>query len=137
MEYDRDLLIPAICSRIANGETVNVILKEPGMPAHPTWCDWMREDPQASEMYARARESRADIRSDRIDEYADDMIKGKITPEQCRVAIDAQKWQAGKENPRRYADKLQHGGEVSLNILPDDKLGAEIERLLAKRAEVK
>ena len=61
-------------------------------------------------MYARAREARADLRSERIDGYVTDMIAGKLAPDAARVAIQAEQWQAGKEQPRRYGDKIAHVG---------------------------
>ena len=61
-------------------------------------------------MYARAREARADLRSERIDGYVADMIAGKLAPDAARVAIQAEQWQAGKEQPRRYGDKIAHVG---------------------------
>jgi hypothetical protein len=84
------------------------------MPAHSTVIQWMLDDATFSEDYARARDARADARSDRIDGYVVKMLKGEIDPQQCRVAIDAEKWQAGKEQPKRYGDKLDlnHSGEV-------------------------
>jgi hypothetical protein len=56
--------------------------------------------------YARAREARADARSDKIDRLIDQMLKGEIKSDVARVAIDALKWQAGREMPKRYGDKI-------------------------------
>lgn len=40
------------------------------------------------------------------------MVEGKIDPQTARVAIDAEKWQMGKEQPKRYSDKLQISGDA-------------------------
>jgi hypothetical protein len=62
--------------------------------------------------YARAREARADARSDKIDRPIDQMLKGEIKSDVARVAIDALRWQAGREQPKRYGDKIltEHTG---------------------------
>jgi hypothetical protein len=113
-KYDKAVIFPVLCSLVSMGGNLDSICKEPGMPAHSTVIQWMLDDATFSEDYARARDARADARSDRIDGYVVKMLKGEIDPQQCRVAIDAEKWQAGKEQPKRYGDKLDlnHSGEV-------------------------
>jgi len=131
-KYDRAALVPIICSRIAAGENLSVICKEEGMPSHSLFCAWTLEFSEVAEQYARAREDRADARSDRIDSYVQRMFAGEIDPQQCRVAIDAEKWQAGKEKPKRYGDKLELTGELEVNRLTDEQVDARLAALLAK-----
>lgn len=122
VKYDKSALIPIICSRIAQGETLTQICKEKDMPSVPLWCDWVLIDSEVAEQYARARERRADARADRIDALTQRMLAGEIDPQQCRVAIDAERWQAGKEQPKRYGDKVEHAhsGGVTLAVTRDD-----------------
>src|SRR5690606_15500761 len=61
-------------------------------------------------MYARAREARADFRAERIDGYVKKIIDKTLPPDAARVAIDAEKWLASKEQPKRYGDKIAHVG---------------------------
>lgn len=131
-KYDRSTLAPIICNRIAQGETLTAICTEPDMPSHPLFCAWVLEDASIADDYARAREARADTRADRIDSYVQQMIAGEIDSQQCRVAIDAEKWQAGKEKPKRYGDKLELGGEIGINKLTDEEIEAKLATLLAK-----
>jgi hypothetical protein len=118
-KYNRNELAPIICSRIAAGETLTAICSDKGMPSHSQFCAWVLEDIAIADEYTRAREARADARSDRIDAYVQRMFHGEIDPQQCRVAIDAEKWQAGKEQPKRYGDKIEHevGGALTVEIV--------------------
>jgi hypothetical protein len=58
-------------------------------------------------MYARAREHRAEARADRIDDYIEQLLTGKLDANVARVAIDAEKWQASKEQPKRFGDRTE------------------------------
>lgn len=93
-----------ICTAIAHGSNLNRISEQEGMPSRETLYAWLGEKPDFSDNYARAREDRADWRSDRIDDYVRQMLAGEIDPAAARVAIDAEKWQAGKEKPKRYGE---------------------------------
>ena len=42
-----------------------------------------------------------------IDRICRDALSGQLDPNAARVAIDAQKWIAGKENARKYGDRQQ------------------------------
>jgi hypothetical protein len=67
--------------------------------------------------YARAREHRADARADRIDEICDELHRGKLDPNAARVLIDAEKWQAGKEMPKRYGDRVEVDAKAGLVVV--------------------
>ncbi len=107
----------AVCSLIAEGGNLNAICQRDDMPSRETVYKWMREQPAFADNYARSREDRADWRSDRIDNYIKMMMAGEIDSNQCRVAIDAEKWQAGKEKPKRYGDKIAIGGDAEAGPL--------------------
>ena len=82
------------------------------MPSKDTLYRWKRQNKEFSDQYARAREHRADSRQDYIDELVGKLLTGDIDPQVARVAIDAEKWQMGKEQPRSYGDKLAIGGDA-------------------------
>lgn len=103
-----------ICDEVANGSNLNKIAKEDWSPARSEIYRWLRENEEFSDNYARAREDRADYRADRVDEICEKVEKGDLDPQSARVIIDALKWQAGKEKPKAYGDKVQHvGGDDS------------------------
>lgn len=70
--------------------------------------------------YARAREARADVRFDRMDELLDDIRKGVVDPAAGRVLMDGIKWMAGKEKSKVYGDNLTLKGDkenpLTLNL---------------------
>jgi hypothetical protein len=102
-----------ICEAVASGSNLDRICGTDGIPNKRVVYGWLKDIPEFAADYARARMTRADARSDRIDDYVRQMINGGLSPEQTRVAIDAEKWQAGKENSK-YGDKMQLGGASDL-----------------------
>ena len=96
-----------ICEAIALGSNLNRLSEDEVFPSRPTMYSWFREFPSFLNNYTRAREARADSRSDRIDEICKKIEEGKLEPNAGRVIIDAEKWQAGKEKPSRYGEKTQ------------------------------
>lgn len=137
-------VIATICHRVASGENLDKISGTNGLPCKDTIYRWLREIPAFSDEYARARVARADARSDRIDDIVRDMIEKKIDSQSARVAIDAEKWQAAHEAPKRYGDRIinEHSGpgggpiqtldEAALAKLTD----AEVEQLIAIRLKL-
>lgn len=109
-----------ICDLIASGSNLTRIAAMPGMPEWKTCAKWMRDNPEFGKDYARARESRADSRSDRMDEIGLKLERGEIDSNTARVLIDIEKWQASKEQPKRYGDKLEIDqtiqGEIKVTI---------------------
>ena len=94
-----------ICQRVASGESVSKICRNnANMPTAHNFFEWRDKFPEVGTQYARAVSIRADARADRIDEISDKMLNGIITSDVARVAIDVEKWQAGKENPKKYSD---------------------------------
>ena len=89
------------------------------MPCRVAIYSWFRKYPEFANDYARARELRADSRSDRIDGHVELVVAGKLDANAARVIIDAEKWQAAHEQPRRYGDAtmLKHA-DADGNKLP-------------------
>ena len=106
-----------ICDMIAAGSNLTRISKIPGMPVFATMAEWMRKNPEFAEDYARAREARADSRQDRIDEIGAKLERGEIDSNTARVLVDIEKWQAGKEKPKSYGDKLDVNAHITGEII--------------------
>ena len=112
-----------ICDLIAEGSNLHRICSQDAYPNRQTIFNWLKTFPDFFDNYARARELRADRRSERIDQYIDEVRAGKLDPQAARVIIDAEKWQAGKENPKIYGDHtiLEHSGPsgsaIKVNII--------------------
>lgn len=96
-------LAGAICERIAEGESVRAISKDPDMPAMSTIFKWLTIHPMFAEQYARARDEQAETLADEITFIADT----EEDVQRARVRIDARKWVAGKLKPKKYGEKIQ------------------------------
>jgi hypothetical protein len=114
--FDRDQVMDIICNLVTDGHNLPKICRRDDLPNRETIYQWMKEDAQLANKYAQARERRADARSDRIDYYKRLSLTGKIDPNTARVIIDAEKWQAGKENAKRYGDRQIIEHEVGSNL---------------------
>lgn len=107
----------AICDELStNAISLSAILARKGMPKKTLVYEWLRDVPQFAENYARARESQADVDADEIADIRADVLTGKLSPEQARVAIDSLKWSAGKRKPKVYGDKVSHDVDGKLEI---------------------
>lgn len=104
-----------LCVLIAQGDSIAKIGETEGMPDARTIFRWLAanaggdEDDPASfrQQYMRARASRADARFERLDEIMQKVEDGRLDPAAARVMMDAIKWQSGKENAKRYGEKVQ------------------------------
>lgn len=105
-----------ICSLIAEGNSLRDIAALPGMPAPKTIVQWSEKFEDFGKLYMQARSLRADYRFERIDFHKKELRDGIIEPEVARLLIDAEKWQAGKENPKRYGDKQQIDVNTTVDI---------------------
>lgn len=113
-KYTQDLA-ERVCVLIAQGDSIAKIGETEGMPDARTIFRWLaanaggEEDDPASfrQQYMRARASRADARFERLDEIMQKVEDGRLDPAAARVMMDAIKWQSGKENAKRYGEKVQ------------------------------
>lgn len=95
-----------ICELIAMRVPLVRICEMPGMPSERTIYSWKRKHPDFLHEYARAREHRADARADRIDEIAEELRTGKLDAPTARTLFDVERWQAGREKPAVYGDRI-------------------------------
>jgi hypothetical protein len=120
-----------ICWLISQGSSFAKIALLPDMPTARTLYNWLDAHDDFAERFSRARELRADFRADRIDEIKADVIEGKIDPASARVAIEAERWLASKENPRKFSDRLDlNVSRTPLDGLADDELDERLAKLI-------
>ena len=98
-----------ICERIADGESLRSICRDPEMPSTSSVCKWLGQFDSFAEQYARARELQADALFDDILDIADKGAIALEAAEDRRLQIDARKWMAGKLRGK-YSDKVKHVG---------------------------
>lgn len=122
--YDRQAVMNSICDLVAQRNNLMQLSKLPEFPTYSTLRQWLCEDEQLSAQYARARQARADARADYIDHINSMLLAGQIDAQTARVMIDSEKWQAGKENSKRYGERLEvnHGGNLNLTAMTDSEL---------------
>lgn len=84
------------------------------------------------QQYLRAREARADLRFEGIEDTIEDLRNKLIDPQSANVIINAKFRQIGKENAKRYGDKLELDG----NMKTDATLTI-VRRQLKSRSDLK
>lgn len=104
-----------VCIRIAEGRSIRAACSGDGFPTWRTFMRWLATEGESydalRQQYMRARECRADARFETLDSIMRDLKAGKIDAASARVMMDAIKWQAGKENAKRYGDSVTVKGD--------------------------
>jgi len=103
-----------ILTKMANGNSLSAILRQPNYPSY-SWCkEKLREDLELRRRYDQAVEDRGDRLADELMELAwTPMPEGMDGRTQSawvnhlRLKIDTAKWVASKLRPRVYGDKLE------------------------------
>lgn len=125
---DRAAVVDAICERLARGEGLMVICRDPDMPHFSTVYDWRKADKAIDEKIDHARkigfdaiaESCIDI-ADAKDEYRSrDSVSGKIRdPQRDKLRVWTRMQLLAKWDPKRYGEmqKLQHSGSIGIEQL--------------------
>jgi len=155
IKYDKEKVMDYICDALATssrglGNIIKYGEEEfKSFPTYSTIMQWLSDDEELSERYARAKEAQADYMADEMLDIADDgrndwMKKHQANGEsvdvvnneviqRSKLRIDARKWLASKLKPKKYSEKLQtehsgpDGGPISFNKIervivdPDDK----------------
>lgn len=101
-----------ICLEIAKGSNFNRLSKMDEYPSLETLFRWLRTIPEFNDNYELAIKERAHYRFDKVDDVVDELREGKIDAQIARLQIDTIKWQTGKENQKRYGDKVEHSGTI-------------------------
>lgn len=127
MAYDKDKIFPLILSEIEEGASLRSILRREGMPNRNTFFEWVDNDKEKANQYARAMDERAEskfesIEDDYLEEPQRDPETGKIDTgwvQLQRLKIDAKKWELSKLKPKKYGERIQteHSGEITTNII--------------------
>lgn len=97
-----------ICSLIADGLSLRKVCEADDMPDKETVRRWLIADEAFRAQYARARDEQADFYADELVEIADT----EDDPAKARVRVDARKWVASKLKPKKYGERIEHGGEI-------------------------
>lgn len=123
-------LLQEFCRRIASGRSVTSICHDEDMPSDFSIWKWLSEDEAFSRDYTRAIQARAMAHAERIDDLAEQAVRGQIPADAARVAIEAKKWTASRLLPKLYGDKQQ----VEATVTHTHTLHLEALKELATRA---
>ena len=130
----------AICVRIAEGESLLSICKDPDMPARSTVNLWLSSEDHAefSDNFARARVLQQETIFDEAEERARDVLTNPdVTAAQVnatRLFFDVQKWRLGVMAPRSYGEKMQLEQKVDITNHYNEDDMAILDRLAQQRA---
>ena len=103
-----DEIAAEICERLAAGESLNQICRDPHMPDQHAVRVWALDNRAGfSPRYARARELQAEYWADEIVDITDN----EPDPVRARVRMDGRKWITSKLLPRKYGDKVEVSGD--------------------------
>ena len=129
----KEIAVKEILLEIMKGRSLTSILKtdERGdLPSKVTFFEWLKEDEELTNQYARATEVRAEVIFDDILSIADENTNDTSINEngievvnndviqRSRLRIDARKWVLSKLNPKKFGDKtdITSGGEKIQNM---------------------
>lgn len=126
MAYSQEIA-DAICSKLAEGNSLRSVLREEGMPSIGTFLRWVSERPELADQYAHARALCIDAMAEDIIDIADTPQIGQKTVskasgleitegdmvEHRRLRIESRKWLLAKVAPKKYGDRItqEHTGE--------------------------
>jgi hypothetical protein len=108
------------------------------MPAQAQIYAWLNRHPDFQEQYTRAREEQAESHADEIVDIADETpallkVRDKegnivdIKLDSAYIAwqkqrIDSRKWNASKQRPKKYGDRVTHGGDDESPVVVEHNL---------------
>lgn len=108
-----------VCDRLAKGESLRSICRDPGMPDESTVRTWVREDGPFSTQYAQARDMGAETEFEALQEICDEpperLATGGVDSAWVawqRQRIDTRKWTLARKAPKKYGEKVtqEHTG---------------------------
>lgn len=136
-DYTKELATE-ICKRIARGESVRSIDKDPSMPSGGTIYNWLLDSDKKEflEQYESARAIQAELMFEELLEIADDGQNDYMEKEnqdgtstevlnsehiqRSRLRVDTRKWYLSKVLPKKFGEKLDmttNGKDLPIPIL--------------------
>jgi len=102
-------------SEIASGKTLREVGAIVGC-SDSYLCKVAATDPHFGEQYTRAMAIRAENDVEELRVIKRDVLSGKLTPEQGRVAADLIKWPASKRMPKVFGDRIQQDVDMRIQV---------------------
>ena len=122
-----------ICIRLAEGESLNKICKDEGMPDKATVFRWLGAEASFCDKYARARELQAETQFDELIDIVDqppelnhvvdkngELVEVKFDSsyvQWMKLRVDTRKWTAARMAPKKYAEYKQPEEKVDTMVI--------------------
>lgn len=131
-----------ICARLAAGESLSKICRDPLMPCIASITMWLSTNkyPEFTASYARAREIQAEVMLEEIlaisddssnDTYIDDEGKTRVDHDviaRSKLKVDTRKWIMARMSPRKYGDQIPPQMRVDITNYYNDTDVAALQR---------
>lgn len=104
-------LVEAIAARLATGEPMAEICRDPGMPHHATVWEWRQKDENVSRIIARAREEGFDAIAANARKTARGIGESTADVQRDKLIIETDLKLLAKWSPKRYGDRLELAGD--------------------------
>ncbi len=129
-------IVDKVLARVAVGDPLAVVLREPGMPHYTAWYDWCREDAALGIAYARARATGFDQIAINARETARGRGESTQDTQRDKLIIETDLKLLAKWDPKRYGDKVVMTGDADNPIIVQTEgteLASELLTLLRGR----
>ena len=120
--------------RIGEGESLRSVSNKYGVP-YSTLHDRIHKEEEKKLRYLEALTSRAMYHASRIEEIAEMVEDGRISPISAKVAIDARKWIASRFHPNQFSEKLMKENNLDKTDIAKLHL-QELKKLMNKPKEL-
>lgn len=110
-------IVDKVLARVAVGDPLAVVLREPGMPHYTNWYDWCREDAALGIAYARARATGFDQIATTARETARGRGESTQDVQRDKLIIETDLKLLAKWDPKRYGDKVLMSGDADNPII--------------------
>jgi len=113
-------IVDLICNEIAGGKAMTKVLEQTQYPSAPIFAVWRKEHPEINDQLDYAYEMRGEFARDKIQEIVDTEATDKMQLDNQKINLDANKWLAGKDAPKRFGDKkadVEVGRDMVINII--------------------
>lgn len=129
-------MFQAFLERVASGEAVTHVCRDPKMPSWGSISNKIASDPAFEASYRLALEFRGMVLADELDDIKREARTGMIDPQSGRLAADILKWQAARMTPKVYGDRAhmtvetKGGGFIEELKRVEDAVKAKAEQVL-------
>ena len=115
-----DELATEVLARLAMGRSLRSVCDDADMPAITTVMKWLRESATFAQHYASAREDRAEVMFEELDDIGEEaaMAESAVKVAGLRLKADNVKWKLARMHPKKYGDKIEttHAGAIDHSL---------------------